>query len=406
MNLNKYLELPKLMRSPNLIDEMDADDVARIGGRVFDDFQMDKEDRSAWDDKVADALDLALQIAEDKTFPWPQASNIKFPIVTVAALQYHARAYPALVQGAKIVKARVIGGTNAEKEQVAARIAEHMSYQLLEEDEGWEEDHDRALLIQPIVGCVFKKTYYDPSKGHNVSRVIHPKNLYVPYFSRSLEDAPRVTERIMMSRNSIQEKVVRGLFVEDALKAPVGFLPYGVLEAQQQQSQSTHPNSADPSLPIPILEQHCWFDLDGDGYNEPYIVTIREDTHKPLRIVARFDSSGVKRSKGRIFHIEGDQYYTKYPFIPSPDGGFYDVGFGTLLGPLNESINTIVNQIVDAGTLSNTAGGFIGRGAKLRKGKRHSRHLSGSPLTPQEMIFANLSLRFRFVSRLRCCLNC
>src|SRR5690606_27327525 len=51
-----------------------------------------------------------------------------------------------------------------------------------------------------------------------------------------------------------------------------------------------------------------------------------------------------------------------------PDGGFYDVGFGVLLGPLNESVNTAINQLFDAGTMATTAGGFLGRGAKLRGG--------------------------------------
>lgn len=45
--------------------------------------------------------------------------------------------------------------------------------------------------------------------------------------------------------------------------------------------------------------------------------------------------------------------YTKFGFVPNPDGGFYDIGFGVLLGPLNESVNTLINQLIDAGTLNN-----------------------------------------------------
>ena len=40
-----------------------------------------------------------------------------------------------------------------------------------------------------------------------------------------------------------------------------------------------------------------------------------------------------------------------------------------LLGPLNESVNSILNQLIDAGTLANTAGGFLGRGVKIRGGQ-------------------------------------
>ena len=66
--------------------------------------------------------------------------------------------------------------------------------------------------------------------------------------------------------------------------------------------------------------------------------------------------------------IKPETYFTKFPFIPSPDGGFYDLGFGTLLGPLNRSIDTMINQLIDAGTMANTAGGFLSRGIKIRGG--------------------------------------
>jgi chaperonin GroES len=44
-------------------------------------------------------MDLALQLQKDKSFPWPGASNVAFPLVTIAALQFHSRAYPALTGG-------------------------------------------------------------------------------------------------------------------------------------------------------------------------------------------------------------------------------------------------------------------------------------------------------------------
>jgi chaperonin GroES len=60
--------------------------------------------------------------------------------------------------------------------------------------------------------------------------------------------------------------------------------------------------------------------------------------------------------------------YTKFGFVPNPDGGFYDIGFGVLLGPLNESVNTLINQLVDSGSLSNLQSGFIGKGLRMKMG--------------------------------------
>jgi chaperonin GroES len=139
--------------------------------------------------------------------------------------------------------------------------------------------------------------------------------------------------------------------------------------AQNKAQGMNAPDSVDETTPYEILEQHTFIDFDGDGYAEPYIVWMRADTKQVLRIVARYFSTSIERdAQGNILRITPETYFTKFPFIPSPDGGFYDLGFGSLLGPLNQSIDTLLNQLIDTGTMANTAGGFLSRGIKLRGG--------------------------------------
>ena len=92
-----------------------------------------------------------------------------------------------------------------------------------------------------------------------------------------------------------------------------------------------------------------WYE---DGFDEPYVVTVHHQTRTVVRIVARYDEDGVKVTEdGEIADIKPVSYFTKYGFLPNPDGGLYDVGFYALLTPLNESVNTVLNQLLDAGTL-------------------------------------------------------
>jgi chaperonin GroES len=370
MELEATLNLSQVVKKANLTELLSSDDLATIGNRVWDEWHLDKMSRAEWEDKTSQAMKLALQIVEEKTFPWENASNVKFPIVTIAALQYQSRAYPALIPSSNVVKAHVFGeDPNGMKAARANRVSSYMSYQLLEEDECWEKNMDEVLISQAIVGCAFKKSYFDPALQHNVSEHVLAKDLYIPYFAKSLEKASRITQVLYMSQNDLMHKVRAGLF--DPLDTEVTATPdtSTVLEITSQESQGLIPTLQDPSAPREILEQHRYLDLDGDGYEEPYIVTIDKETKQVLRIVARFTSNKVKRNrKGEVLCIYPTHYYTKFTFIPSPDGGIYDLGFGVLLGPLNESINTILNQLVDAGTLSNTAGGFLGRGVKFRSG--------------------------------------
>ena len=374
MNLKEKFKLSELMYETNIASILCKEDLEAIGMQVVKDFDNDLLSRAAWEKRTEASLKLALQVAEIKNFPWPNASNVKFPLITIAALQYHARSYPVLIDSDLPVKCRTVGeDKDGMKALRSERVENHMSFQILEEDEDWEAEMDKVLITQPIVGCAFKKTYYDPIRKHNISENVLAKDLVVNYWTKSLETAPRVTHVLQMSRNEIYERVARGLWSEVGDERPQQDAAIALgnnLQAAQDKAQGlTPPEPNDTSTPIEILEHHCHIDFDDDGYAEPYIVYVRRDNKKVARIVPRYIENDVERNdKEVVLSIKAEQYFTKYPFIPSPDGGFYDLGFGVLLGPLNESINTIINQLVDAGTMANTAGGFLSRGIKLRGG--------------------------------------
>jgi chaperonin GroES len=134
----------------------------------------------------------------------------------------------------------------------------------------------------------------------------------------------------------------------------------------------------DDTIPYFLVEQHTWLDLDEDGVKEPYVVTFHKSSKKVLRIAPRFAVDGIviredKDKKAKLVRIEPVEFYTKYGFIPNPESRIYDLGFGHLLGPINESVNTIINQLVDAGTLANLQAGFIGKGLRMKMGDQPMR---------------------------------
>jgi len=370
MQINTEFKLDEIVELPNIAEVMDEATINTISYNVWKGFEADKESRSAWEKRTEEAMKLALQVAEAKSFPWPGASNVKFPLITIAALQFHARSYPVLINGETPVQCRTFGDDpTGQKEARAHRVSQFMSYQILEQDTNWEAEMDRVLISQPIVGCAFKKSYFDPILKYNVSENILAKDFVVNYWTKHLDTSPRITHVQYFSKNDIYERVARGLFCEMTEVMPAAVPESNLTLAQNKAQGMTAPSSIDDSTPYEILEQHCYIDLDGDGYAEPYIVWMRRDTKQILRIVARYFKTSVEKDdKGNILRIIPETYFTKFPFIPSPDGGFYDLGFGVLLGPLNQSIDTILNQLIDCGTMANTAGGFLSRGIKLRGG--------------------------------------
>ena len=374
MELDVKLDISKLVSSPNIAEMLDERALNTLGSRVVSEFDTDKESRSVWEQRVEEAMKLALQVAEAKSFPWSGASNVKFPLITIAALQFHSRAYPALVPAGELVKIDhdIIASTDPavqdENQSRNKRVQKHMSYQLLKEDENWESEMDKVLITVPIVGCAFKKTYWDFNEDHPKSENVLAKDFVVSYWTKSLHDCDRQTHVLYLSTNDVISRQRRGLWLDVKLGRPI-LQPQDDLTASQDKQQGTEDYNTDSGTPYEFLEQHRWEDLDGDGYKEPYIITVHRPTKKVVRVVANYFESSIKRNiKDEIINIKAESYFTKYSFIPSPDGGYYDIGFGILLGPLNESINTIINQLIDTGTMANTAGGFLSRGIKVRGG--------------------------------------
>lgn len=363
------MKIEDCIQSDNIAADLDHEDLLEIGEQVVNGYEADLDSRKPWEEDLKTWTDLALQIATNKTFPWPNAANIKYPLLATAAMQFAARAYPTLVpSNGDVVKCRVIGSDpDGSKSRRAYRVSKHMSYQVLEQMDDWEEDMDKLLITLPIAGTCFKKTFWDTAKQKNCSKLVLPKTLVVNYYCRNINDAERITETLFLTKRKITERINQGLYLDVDLGDPSG----------DTEDPTTSVNNAfqrsaidDETTPYTILEQHTYLDLDEDGYSEPYIVTVDLASKKVLRIVARFTEEDVTvNGKKEIVSIEAVQYYTKYGFIPNPDGGFYDIGFGRLLGPLNTSANTIINQLVDAGSLSNLQAGFIGKGLRIKMGE-------------------------------------
>lgn len=363
------MKLEKILGSNNIAEELDGNELIHIGNLVSAGYETDLDSRKPWEQDLKNWTELALQVSNNKTFPWPNAANIKFPLLATAAMQFAARAYPTLVpSNGALVKCRVVGSDpTGEKSARAERISKHMSYQIMDQMSDWEEDMDKLLIALPIAGTCFKKTYWDASKQRNCSKLILPKSLVVNYDCRNIEDAERITEVLYLSKRKVKERQNQGVFLDVDLGEPQG----------DEENKTTSVNTAfqrtgndDETTPYVFLEQHTYLDLDEDGYPEPYIVTVEEASKQVVRIVARYNEEGIQvNEKQKVISIDAIQYYTKYGFIPNPDGGFYDIGFGRLLGPLNNSANTIINQLVDAGSLSNLQAGFIGKGLRIKMGE-------------------------------------
>lgn len=338
--------------------------VSDLGARVVQDWTRDDESRKDWKDRAKAALDRAAQedVEEAKNYPFPNASNAHYPILTVASLQFGARAYPGIVRGDEAISLKVFGkDPEGLKAGRAARVKTFLNYKLFYVIEDWEADTDALIHQLPIIGCAFRKVWRDAREGRTRVEYVSAMRITVDQNTKTLERAPRITHDYDLYPYEIR----------------------AAMRAGEYRSFDLTPEGEDDEAERLILEQHRLEDLDGDGVPEPYIVTVDRSTERVLSIVPDFapaDVSLMEDGSGGVVvdRIRRRSRFVKYGFLPDPKGRFYDIGFGHLLAPLMDVIDSSLNMLIDAGHAQVAGGGFIASGLRLQ-GKGQTSNLRWQP---------------------------
>lgn len=376
----------EITQAGNIVPDLPDDKLAELAAQVQQDYDADKGSMSDWLESMRKSIELAKMVKKDKDYPFKGASNVMYPLITTAALQFNARAYQALVPSEGVVKVRVDGGDkDGAKASRGDRVAQHMSRQLLTEVPEWEETLDRLLTVLPIVGEAQRKWWYDAEADRVKCRLIEPGKFIVNTRAQSKREAPRCSEEIDLYPFEVESRIRGGTFAD---------FDYSAADVDKQ-------------APIEFIEQHTRFDLDDDGYPEPYVATMHKDSGKLVRIVADFRPDDVRYVTEQtvtqqvvpvpvgvdglgqpimgqgiqevpvevavgIKSIRRGTYFSDFSFMPSMDGTVHSTGLGALLGDINETTNTIFNMLIDAGHYASLGGGFIGGGLRLKAGgQRH-----------------------------------
>ena len=373
-NIVNGVAIPK----PNIADMFSEETLMKVGANVCDGYQADLDSMEEWSSFVKLGLELVKQEKTAKSTPWEGASNFKSPTLMQAALKFSDRASTELLRQEDIVKTSIIGqDSDGQKQKTANRVAEYSNYQLNVEMEEWRDEHEKLLYQLPYDGCAFKKTFFDSRLGRPVSNVILAPNFVVNNDADSITRLRRFSETIELSKNEVLDRQRQGIWLDDE----ISFSDSGSENDTQDQAKADKFTT--------FIEQQGYFDLDGDGYEEPYTFVVCQNSKQVVRIVPRFEPydvlvrdegtgraaplDGVMRLEGnykgrKIVRIKPVNTITKYGLLRDPEGGFLDIGYSYLLGAITSAINATTNQLVDAGTLSNRQGGWLAKGFRRKMG--------------------------------------
>ena len=345
----------------NLADYIDEKELQTLASDLIDDYNKDTRDRKDWIQTYVDGLKLLGLKYEDRTEPWSGACGVFHPMLTESVVRFQSEAITETFPAMGPVKTKIIGRETPEKQDSATRVQEDMNYQLTEAMPEYRLEHEKMLWNLPLAGSAFKKVYYDPSKGRQISMFVPAEDIVVPYGASSLESAERITHIMRKTENEVRKLQEAGFYRDIDLGEPV-------VELDDVEKQKAEENGVTMTQDnrYRLLEMNVELDLPGyehtnkkgeaTGIALPYIVTIDKGTKEILAVRRNWyedDSLHMRR-----------QHYVHYQYIPG--FGFYGYGLIHLIGGYAKSATMLIRQLVDAGTLSNLPGGLKSRGLRIK----------------------------------------
>ena len=345
----------------NLAEYIDDGALQSLAGDLVADIDNDKGSRKEWEKTYVDGLKLlGLQI-EERTEPWQGACGVFHPMITEAVVRFQAETITETFPAQGPVRSKIIGKDTPEMREIAANVEDDMNFELTETMTEYRSEHERMLWSLPATGSAFKKVYFDPALGRQVSMFIPAEDMLLPYGATDLDTCHRITHVMRKTKNEIVKLQQAGFYLDIELPDA----PKDRTDIQKAKDKETGFNDLNDDR-YTIYE--CHVDLNLEGYEDvddegeetgimlPYVVTIIKGSNDILSIRRNWNEDDDLRLKR--------QHFVHYQYIP----GFGAYGFGLfhLIGGFAKSATSLMRQLVDAGTLSNLPGGLKSRGLRIK----------------------------------------
>lgn len=352
-------ELPSPEDEDNLAVLMSEDELTKLGGDIIEDVDRDITNRGPWRRRFEHGLAMMGLIEDDlDDGAFPGASNVIHPLLAEAITQFWARALGELFPPEGPAKGKVYGKQSQQALERASRVSEYLNYEMMEEDEGYDDESSRILFNLPLAGNAFRKTFRDPLLGHDVGIFVSVDDLIVPCDASSLQTTPRFTHRMRKHPIEVKRLIHSGFYRDTELLPPQ---PGETDEAKEIKDETSDIEADDISedAVYEIYETCIDLDLEIDPFMDeeghrleiprPYYVTIEKASRTVLSI-RRGWRANDPQCRRRV-------PFTKYGFVPG--FGFYDFGLLHLIGGLQGAATGALRVLLDSAAAASLSGGFV-----------------------------------------------
>jgi hypothetical protein len=340
----------------NIAEELDEDELSLLAEDIIELIDADFDSRKDWADTFVKGLDVLGFKYEERTEPWEGACGVYSTVLAEAAIRFQAETMSETFPAAGPVRTKILGEETKEKDEAAARVKADMNYELTEHMVEYRAEHERMLYSLGLSGSAFKKVYFDPNLGRQVSVYIPAEDVIIPYGASHIETAERVTHVMRKTKNELKKLQVNEFYREIDLGEPQAFHT----DIEKRKAEEGGYSITDDDR-YTIYEVHADLVIEGiddsdDEIAKPYVVTIERGSNEVLAIRRNWNPEDELKLKR--------QHFVHYVYVPG--FGFYGLGLIHIIGGYARAGTSLIRQLVDAGTLSNLPGGLKSRGLRIK----------------------------------------
>ena len=340
----------------NIAEELDEDELSLLAEDIIELIDADFDSRKDWADTFVKGLDVLGFKYEERTEPWEGACGVYSTVLAEAAIRFQAETMSETFPAAGPVRTKILGEETKEKDEAAARVKADMNYELTEHMVEYRAEHERMLYSLGLAGSAFKKVYFDPNLGRQVSVYIPAEDVIIPYGASHIETAERVTHVMRKTKNELKKLQVNEFYREIDLGEPQAFHT----DIEKRKAEEGGYSITDDDR-YTVYEVHADLVIEGiddsdDEIAKPYVVTIERGSNEVLAIRRNWNPEDELKLKR--------QHFVHYVYVPG--FGFYGLGLIHIIGGYARAGTSLIRQLVDAGTLSNLPGGLKSRGLRIK----------------------------------------
>lgn len=348
----------------NLVDDISDMELSRIADDLLRGIDDDLQSRKEWIETRAQGLSMlglkieipGLQGASDGA-PVEGMSKVRHPMMLEACLRFQANARSELLPTDGPVKIRNdSNGSTLQLDQMADALEKDLNHYLTSTATEYYPDTDRMLLMLGFGGSAFKKVYFCPLRNRPVSESVDAEDLIVNNAATDLQNAKRITHRIMMTQATVRRMQILGVYRDLDLSTPRS-MTFDAAKREKAAQEGVTLEAANPDdRDREIYECYCDLDIVGfehrykgkdSGLPIPYRVTIDVSSREILSIVRNYDEDTDALPEKRTNFVH-------YVFVPG--FGFYGIGLLHIMGNTTNAVTAGWREMLDAGMFANFPG--------------------------------------------------